>query len=206
MKPTSKFSLLIPTFGIVLFALLYGYAASLYPGGSQANEHSIGFSWVHNYWCNLLNSQSINGQPNMAKPIATTAMAVLCFSLMLFFIQFAQQVVKSLFWKRVISLGGIITMFSAFFISFPKIHDLMTILSSLSGVFVVIGLIKTIYQQAKPIYKFSGLGCIALLGLNNVIYYSSYGLYYLPLLQKLTFAFVLLWIIGLNLEMVKDKE
>lgn len=205
MKSTSKLTLLVPTFGIILFALLYGYAASLYPGGSQANEHSIGFSWVHNYWCNLLNTQSINGQANHAQPIATTAMAVLCFSLMLFFIQFAQQVVQSLFWKRVISLGGIVTMFSAFFISFPQIHDLMTILSSLSGVFVVIGLIKTIYQYAKPIYKFSGLGCILLLGLNNAIYYSSYGLYYLPLLQKVTFAFVLLWIIGLNLEMVRKK-
>ncbi len=188
---------LLPPIGILLFTILYIYATSLYPGGSQADEHSVGFSWMHNYWCNLMSETSINGQTNPASPIAISAMAVLCFSLMIFFIQFAQVFTKRLIWKRIISLGGIGSMLCAMFI-FTSYHDLMTILSSVFGLFVVIGILKEIYQHANRFYKLTGLGCLLLLGLNNFIYYSGIYLNYLPLLQKITFAIVLLWIVALN--------
>lgn len=203
MNTPSKYTSLIPTLGIGLFICLYIYATRLYPGGSQANENSIGFSWVHNYWCNLMNEQSINGQHNPARPIAISAMSVLCFSLMLFFIQFSQVFTKSLMWKRIISLGGIGSMLCALFI-FTSYHDLMTSLSSIFGLFVVIGILKEIYQQSKPFYKISGLACLLLLGLNNFIYYSGIYLYMLPLLQKITFAIVLFYIVGLNLKIHQE--
>lgn len=194
----------LPTYGILLFCGLYVYATYLYPGGSQADENSVGFSWVHNYWCNLTNEISINGESNPASPIAISAMAVLCISLMLFFIQFAQVFSKDIRWKRIISLSGIGSMSFAMFI-FTSYHDLMTTLSSVFGVFVVIGIIKEIYTRSNRFYKLTGLGCILLLGLNNFIYYTQYGLEYLPLLQKITFAIVLLWIIGLNQKMVRQN-
>lgn len=197
MSVQPKYAALLPPIGITLFTLMYLYASSLYPGGSQADEHSVGFSWVHNYWCNLMSEKSINGQINPASPIAISAMAVLCFSLMGFFIQFAQLFTKSLLWKRIISLCGIGSMLCAMFI-FTPYHDLMTILSSLFGLFVVIGILKEIYQHANRFYKLTGLACLLLLGLNNFIYYSGIYLDYLPLLQKITFAIVLLWIVALN--------
>ena len=36
---------LTPIFGILIFVVLYIVAALLYPGGSQVDKNSIGFSW-----------------------------------------------------------------------------------------------------------------------------------------------------------------
>ncbi len=62
----------------------------LYPGGSQVDVNSKGFSWINNYWCNLLNENAISGQHNPGRPIALTGMAVLCFSLSFFLVCFAK--------------------------------------------------------------------------------------------------------------------
>jgi len=66
--------MLAPIIGILLFTLCYLVAALLYPGGSQANKTSIGFTWINNYWCNLLNDTAMNGQPNPARPMAIAGM------------------------------------------------------------------------------------------------------------------------------------
>ena len=191
---------LIPIIGIVTFISLYIFSSTLYPGGSQADLNSEGFDWVNNYWCNLMNEKGMNGQPNPAMPYSILAMVILCLCLMFFFNQFAQIYSKSKIWKRIIKTSGIISMSFAILI-FTKYHDLMTILSSLFGLFVVIGIIIELYKSELTLYKISGVVCILILGLNNYIYYSQQFIETLPLLQKITFSIVLLWIIGLNYEM-----
>ena len=74
---TKSIWVLTPIFGTIVFVVLYIVATLLYPGGSQVDKNSIGFSWTNNYWCNLLNDNAINGQHNPAKPIAMTGMFVL---------------------------------------------------------------------------------------------------------------------------------
>ncbi len=95
-------------------------------------------------------------------------------------------------------------MISAILI-FTEFHDLMTTISSIFGVFVVIGIIRTIYNSELKTFKVSGIICIILLGINNLIYYSGNYIEYLPFIQKITFVLVLTWIIGLNLKM-KNKN
>tara|TARA_Y100000766_G_scaffold73924_1_gene62342 strand:- start:837 stop:1493 length:657 start_codon:yes stop_codon:yes gene_type:complete len=196
---------LIPIIGIVTFISLYIFSSTLYPGGSQADLNSEGFDWVNNYWCNLMNEKGMNGQPNPAMPYSILATVILCLCLMFFFNQFAQAYSKSKIWKRIIKTSGIISMSFAILI-FTKYHDLMTILSSLFGLFVIIGIIIELYQSELTFYKISGVVCILILGLNNYIYYSQQFIETLPLLQKITFSIVLFWIIGLNYEMNKKKK
>lgn len=193
----TKYIKLAPTFGITAFAVLYAYAASLYPGGSQANLQTRGFDWVHNYWCNLTNLAAMNGQANPARPVAIAAMLILCASLAIFFVRFAKAYAPNAFWHKAIQFGGILSMFSAALI-FTSYHDAMTIVASIFGVFVVLGIIKAVYNSSLKGYKISGVLCIGLLLVNNYIYYTQNGLAFLPLLQKITFAFVLLWVLGLN--------
>jgi len=192
----------IPLIGILGFVVLYIYSTTLYPGGSQADPNALGFDWIHNYWCNLTNELGMNGQPNPARPFAIAAMTLLCTSLWVFFIQFAQTFAKSKTWRVLIQIGGTLSMISAIFI-FTAYHDVMTTLSSIFGLFVVIGIIREIYQSNLVAYKVSGVFCIALLGLNNYIYYTEHFLHTLPLLQKFTFAVVLTWIVGLNEEVAR---
>lgn len=83
--------LLIPLFGTIIFACLYFVATLFYPGGSQVDQDSKGFSWMNNYWCNLLNDNAINGQRNYARPIALAAMCILCFTLVYFWYIFSRH-------------------------------------------------------------------------------------------------------------------
>ena len=195
----------IPTIGILLFVGLYFYATLLYPGGSQADVNAVGFDWTHNYWCNLMNVQAENGQPNPARPIAITGMMILCLGFIFFFIQFARKQAQSRFWKFIIRIFGVITMVLVMFI-YTDYHDLLTTLSSIFGVFVVFGIIREIYKSKLTLFKITGLFCILLLALNNSMYYSEYMIEYLPLIQKFTFAFVLSWIMGLNYILATKKS
>lgn len=203
LKEKKQIVTFIPVFGILIFVALYIYSSTRYPGGSQANINTVGFDWIHNYWCNLMNEKGVNGQLNPARPFAISAMIILCFSLAVFFVQFAKYLSSSKLWKLIIMYSGIISMLFAVLI-FTEYHDLMTIISSVFGLFTVIGIIKEIYKSNLIGYKLSGLCCILLLGLNNYIYYTKHFIEVLPLLQKITFATILIWILGLNNKLYKQ--
>ena len=196
---------MLPSIGICLFVLFYLYASTLYPGGSQIDAQSSGFDWVHNYWCNLTSLVAINGAFNPARPYAIAAMFLLCASLGLFFVQFAQRFVDHQAWKRAIQWGGILSMIFSSLI-FTEYHDLMTILASIFGLFAVLGIIRSILQSDLRAYKIGGLLGIFLLAVNNYIYYTQHFLIALPLLQKITFAFILAWILGLNVEIYRKSS
>ena len=196
---------LLPSFGIGLFVLLYLFASTLYPGGSQMDAQSSGFDWVHNYWCNLTSQVTVNGALNPARPYAIAALFLLCASLGFFFVQFAQRFVDHQAWKRASQWGGILSMIFSSLI-FTEYHDLMTILASIFGLFVVLGIIRSILQSDLRAYKIGGSLGIFLLVANNYIYYTQHFLVALPLLQKITFAFILAWIMGLNVEIYRKSS
>lgn len=191
------------TFGIIIFPFLFLYAASLYPGGSQADPNSIGYDWVNNYWCNLLNVYGGNGELNPARPYAISAMILLCASLAAFFYNFPKYLPVNAFWNKTIQITGILSMLSAAFI-FTEYHDLMTMIASFFGLVVLIGIILGLRKNKQTKFIRTALGCIALLAINNYIYYTQHFLTYLPVLQKITFGVILIWIGSLNVRCGKD--
>lgn len=195
----------IPLSGIAIFFGLYLYATTLYPGGSQADLHSVGFDWVHNYLCNLMNDNGMNGQPNAARPYAILAMVILCISLLVFFIQFANTFASHKLWRKLMIVSAVTSMACATLI-FTPYHDQMTIVSSIFGLVVVSGIIMAMYKSDLGAYKVSGIVCILLLGVNNCIYYTGQYIHILPLLQKITFVVVFIWIIGLHNELIQKKK
>lgn len=200
-----RFLEIFPTLGILTFGVLYAYSSTLYPGGSQANINSIGFDWVHNYWCDLMNENGMNEKPNPASPVAVAAMMILCISLMSLFIRFAGNFANNPVWKKVIMISGTISMICAIMV-FTKYHSIMIALSSFFGLFTLVGIIIEVYSSKLRALKIGGLFCILLLAVNNYIYYSRDWVGILPLLQKITFAIVLLWLIGINYSLKLKKE
>lgn len=192
----------IPTVGIISFLGLFIYSATLYPGGSQSNLNTIGYDWMNNYVCNLMSEKSINEEINPARTYAILGMVILCMSLIIFFYQFSKTFVTDKNWASIIFVAGILSMISASFI-FTKYHDLMTTISSFFGLFVVVGIIKGVHKSSLTSYKLAGGLCLVLLLVNNIIYYTAYKIDYLPLVQKVTFAIVLIWIVSLNYQIMK---
>ncbi|MFK7908112.1 MAG: hypothetical protein AB8B69_23475 [Chitinophagales bacterium] len=206
-KQTSKHPLFayLPSIGIFLFVGLYLYSASLFPGGSTMDLDFVGFDWVHNYWCDLMHFETINGQPNPAEPYAVFALFLLCASVLIFFFMFANVLAPSPKWRRAIQICGTISMIFAALI-FTEYHNLMIVLSSAFGLVPSFGIILGIAKSDMNFYKATGVLCVFLLLLNNLFYYSSLYLNILPLIQKITFAIVLLWIVGLNWELARKKN
>jgi predicted neutral ceramidase superfamily lipid hydrolase len=186
--------MLVPLFGTIIFAALYIVATVLYPGGSQVDKTSVGFSWVNNYWCNLLNENAINGQPNPAKAVAITGMVVLCFTLTFFWFLFSRHIEMDRVLRLVIQISGTLAMAIAFFLFSSINHDVITNLASLFGVIATIGVYVGLYKvRWLRLFAF-GLFNILLVLANNYVYHTEGLIVYLPVLQKITFAYFLTWI------------
>ena len=200
--------ILIPIPGTVLFIVFYIIATLLYPGGSQVNKNAVGFSWINNYWCNLLNENAINGQPNPAKPVAITGMFVLCLTLTFFWFLFPKQINVSRSLKLVIQISGILAMSIAFFLFTNINHDLITNLASTFGFIATGGTLVGLYKTKWLEHFLFGLFNIFIVVLNNYVYYTKGLIIYLPVLQKISFAAFLIWIccIDINLFRMAEKK
>lgn len=178
---------------LVVFTLTLVLSLTLYPGGNQENKQAVGFSWMHNYWCNLMNEEAMNGMPNPARPFAIAAWVMLCGLLTLFFIRFSRQSVLGKGWRQLIAVTGVGAMLAALWL-FTSWHDEATIIASILGGMALVGVIydRVLRKQQSDLY-IGGL-CIALIAANNYIYYTGSGLYYLPLIQKITFVAILGWL------------
>jgi hypothetical protein len=199
LERQKNFWVLIPIFGTILFIVLYIIATLFYPGGSQIDKNSIGFSWTNNYWCNLLNEEAINGQHNPAKPIAMTGSFVLCLALAFFWFLFPKHTNLDKKYKIVIQVSGTVSMTIAFFLFTNINHDLVTNLASIFGFIATIGIFIGLYKiKWYRLFSFGVLN-ILLVGLNNYVYYSKAPIIYLPIIQKITFVAFLVWICSIDL-------
>jgi hypothetical protein len=193
----------IPLLGIPSFVLLYVWASFYYPGGSQADAQSTGFSWVNNYWCNLLNSTAINGQTNPAQPIAMTAMVVLCISLAVFWYLFPMISLSKTLSVRITQFTGVAAMGTALLLNSSVDHDLITNLASLLGLMAVVGTLIGLRRLQWNILFWFGTMNLLLVLLNNFLYYNPELIGYLPLVQKISFAAFLIWFFLISMKSKK---
>jgi hypothetical protein len=192
---------LAPLFGSVLFVILYFIATLYYPGGSQFDKNSRGFSWTQNYWCNLLNEHGINGQYNPARPIAFIALIDICLTLSWFWYLFPLLVEFKKRGRRIIQVSGFASMAIGMFI-FTSLHDLIINIASLFGLAALTGTLIGLWKLKWIKLFWMGLFILVLIGLNNRLYYGKNLMIYLPIVQIFTFLYFLVWIccvtIGLN--------
>jgi hypothetical protein len=193
-----RYWILTPIIGTILFSLLYFVSTLYYPGGSQVDKKSVGFSWTNNYWCNLLNDKAINGQTNIAQPIALTAMFILCATLTLFWLQFPKYTTINKAYKLTTQISGSLAMLIGIFLFTSYDHDLITNLASLFGLIATIGTLIGLYKNGWAKLYYFGLINILLFFLNNFLYSNKDLILYLPIIQKITFATFLLWICLIN--------
>jgi hypothetical protein len=182
----------VPLSGIGLFVILYIIATFFYPGGSYNDKLSKGFSWQHNYWCELLATYAKNGQLNPAKPVAIAAMSVLGLSLILFWYHCSQLFEKNSLTQLMIQYGGMVSVLAMFFI-FIGPHDMIINISGAAGVAAMTLTMIGLYKQRWYGLLALGLFCLVLCAINNYIYYTGNFFENLAIIQKITFLIFLLW-------------
>lgn len=205
-----KYFVLLPTLGIAIFIVLYFWAASVYLSGSTPNDVSEGFSIIHNYWCNLF-SEGKNGNYNPSRPIALTAMFILCLSLSIFWYYlprlFTLKTTPKTSFLNIhihqwITYLGILGMSILLFLS-TSYHDTAV---NIGGLFANLALILSFIELWRnQLYKLLGFGSVLFLLalINFTIYQTGYGIIALPLVQKLSFAYGLWWLAWVNIRMYK---
>lgn len=202
----SRKLLLLPAGGSVLFTLLYIIATSLYPGGSQKDANSVGFSWLDNYWCNLLSETAINGQPNAARPMASVAMVMLAFSLSLFWFLFPVSLSLGKSLNRLMQVSGILSMLMVFLLFTDSHHDAIINIASVLGIIALGCTYIGLYKNRRYGLFYFGLINLLLIASNNYCYYSNNFIKYLPAVQKITFAFFLAWIFFICTRLYKNSS
>ena len=188
--------------GTMLSIILFTISATYYSGGSQKDKNAVGYDWRHNYLCNLVSEKAVNGAENASRVWCIMGMLFMCASLSLFFVRFADKmpVIKS---AKIIKYSGIGSMFFGFFV-FTSYHNLMTTLSSIAALVALFYMVIYIFKSKRLVFKWLSALCLAILYLNNYIYYSHNFLQMLPILQKISFLIVCALILGLDYFTVKE--
>lgn len=184
-------------FGICTFVLLYIIAAYFYPGGSQADRSAKTFSWLDNYWCDLLSEQAKNGIDNTARPVAIISWLILCASLSVFWYFLPYLFSPHATRKKIVQVCGIVSMLTAAFL-FTGLHDVVIHAGGALGFIAFIGAFADFYKSRMYGLFWTGIFCVALMGLNYYIMVADDLISYLPIVQKITFVIVLLWILFIN--------
>ena len=179
--------------GTILFILLYFVATLLYPGGSQADPHSTGFSWQHNYWCNLLSKDALNGQPNTARPVALTALVILGLTLALFWYRFSRYMHLGNTSRLAMQISGLLSMSFALLIASPW-HDLVINISGGCGVIALAGTFSGLYIYRWWWLLIWGFINLLLVFINTYIYNTKVFIDLLPVIQKISFLSFLGWV------------
>ena len=181
--------------GILLFTMFFLIAAVHYPGGSNVNLSAKGFSWMDNYWCELLGENAKNGLRNLARPYAMTGMIILSISVSIFWWNIPTIVFeKSRLIRGVMRYCGILSMFFSALI-FTDWHDGIIYAAVISGAVSFTLLFYELFRNKRDFLSYFGVVCLGFIFMNCIIYISNFGIEYLPLIQKITFAITLTWII-----------
>ena len=186
----------IPIIGMSLFLIFYTIAAILYPGGSYKNPTSTGFNFSHNYLCDLLDAQAINGEINMASTPSRIAFGILCVTMIYIWYQLPKLFGNNAFNHQVIRITGILSMLIALFLA-SQTHDIIVYAAGIMGFTASIATFIELYKQRILDLLSMGILSLVLIILNYSIYASGYFISALPIIQKVTFAFCILWFLML---------
>ncbi|MEM6698433.1 MAG: hypothetical protein AAF599_08555, partial [Bacteroidota bacterium] len=86
---------------------------------------------------------------------------------------------------------------------FTPLHDIVIIVAGILALMTLIALFVGLYKSKHTRLLYVGIACLLLMGLNNLIYFTNTGMEHLAVLQKITFIFVLLWILMLNYKFIQ---
>ena len=180
-----------------LYFALFGWAAWIYPGGSDAFPDAAHYDWFHNYWCDLMGKESKNCQPNIGHFLAKIAHVVSAVILILFSIIFPFLFEKRKSIHKVITWSGIL-MGISFALILTELHDIAINFTGLfGGVLFVLAAYAILTSGMRSVF-WSFLLVVAISSLSFLVYTFKWNIYYLPFLQKIMLLSITTWIIWVS--------
>lgn len=194
--------LLVPFIGMALFCIFYVIAAIYYPGGSYVNPDQIGFSFLDNYLCDLLDSNAINGNENIARIPSRIAFGILCLTLIFIWYQIPRLFKTKNFNHDLIRVCGIIAMLAAFFLA-SGTHDTIVYTAGIVGSVAFLATFIELFKEGYYKLFILGICCLVLILVNFVVYETGNNRNMLPIIQKITFIICISWFLLLMVSIHK---
>ncbi|TDS16873.1 hypothetical protein DFQ03_1361 [Maribacter caenipelagi] len=198
LEPYEHLLLFLSLIGIGFFIIFYVIAAKKYPGGSWIDPDLNRFSFWHNYLCDLLDLNAINGETNKARLYAIIALSLLCTSILLLWTLLPKLFKRKNNIQKLMGGSGYLSLFSILFLVLDY-HDIVV---RIAGIFGLVAFITCCIELYKTSYKklfLLGVVCIIIFLSNYYIYETGIIIHILPVVQKITFALFIVWFIALDL-------
>tara|TARA_R110002167_G_scaffold116792_2_gene292226 strand:+ start:528 stop:1124 length:597 start_codon:yes stop_codon:yes gene_type:complete len=184
--------------GIVLFLLLYLMATFSYPGGSFLAPDHHGFSFWHNYLCDLLDDYAINGEVNTARYLARGSLLALCVGLIVLWYRLPELFSPKSTNQLVMQFSGLAALFTILFLT-AGTHDITIRIAGVLGVVAFATCIIALFKAHYWRHYIFGVFCFFVFMANYYIYETGIHIDSLPIIQKITFTLFLIWFLSLNL-------
>lgn len=191
-----------PIVGMLLYLVVFIIAAGRYPGGSFNKPHGIGYSFFHNFLCDVMNPVTHGGEVNEARTLAVVSHLILSFTMISFFYILPNIFPKKNRNTRLMRIFGMMTM-TVFIFMYTEYHDLIVTATGVLGTIALIPFFIELYKYPNNGLKQLAYTCYILSVIVFFIFETKFGFYYLPLLQKITFVFDAWWVIWVALIVIK---
>jgi lipid-A-disaccharide synthase-like uncharacterized protein len=144
----------------------------------------------------------MNGAANPGRPIAVLSLWIICSGFLIFWIDVAKLGNKRKTTLALWQWSGVLSMVlvACFFLRF---HDEISIVAGAMGLIAIAGLVRLLSMTRFNKLFYAGLILIILIVINSTIYFSGLGIEVLPIVQKLTFLALFIWVIWINLLIVE---
>lgn len=184
----------LPILGILIFIFLYFYAASLYPGGSFFDPQAVGYSQLHNYWCDLLEPVSYySGQPNSGRFFALIGTTLLPLSLLIFWWKTPSLFVGARWKTQIVRLCGSLSMLLTTLL--PVAHDVIVSVAGGLGLVAFAVTLAGLIQAREIKLSLIACGAIVFCIINYLMWALQSGLVFMPVIQKIAFFLLIIWIL-----------
>ena len=201
----SKGFLYLPLVGMALFILLYIVSAQLYPGGSWRFQEAEGFSFWHNYLCDLLDEYAINGELNDARYVSRIALGFLCGGLLLLWYHIPNLFDSNNINQKIMWSSGILALVTTCFLS-SGTHDFTVRLAGIFGSVAFISCFIELYKNQYFKLLYFGIACLFIFVINYYVYETGIFIQALPIIQKITFLSFISWFIIIDLLLIKKVD
>ena|GEM_PF-369274 len=201
----TKYLPYFPILGMGLYIIVFTFAAIAYPGGSINLPDAIGYSFYHNFLCDVMNPTTHGGNANDARSLAIISHLILSFTMICFFYILPKIFPVENRNTKLITYFGMATMI-VFIFMYTAYHDLIVTITGVLGTIALIPFFIELHRYKNKGLKQLAYLCYLLSLIVFFIFETKIGFYYLPFLQKITFVVDAWWVIWSSLIVINKNK
>ena len=187
------------------YLIVFSIAALDYPGGSTNIPDYIGYSFFHNFLCDVMNPVTQTGVLNHARPLAIVSHLILSFTMISFFYLLPEIFSVKNRNTKLTRGFGMLTMF-VFIFMYTEHHDSIVTATAVLGTIALIPFFIELANYPNLGLKNLARICFGLSLIVFLIFVSKIGFYYLPFIQKMAFVLDASWVIWVSLIVIKKNR